>query len=208
MPRVWVFIGARRRVFAAAVAIATAIAVAGIAAQQQTPRFAERVDVARIVLDVRVLTDRGDSITGLTADDFSVTIDGKTAVVETATWVGGNSAADGVPDVAPAAPTPAAGAVAANAQGRLVVFLVQKDLEASRLRGLMPMRRRSGEMLATLAPGDRVAVLSFDSHLNVWTDFTDDRARLDRIISHDLLLQEPPVVAASPPPSLIERLDP
>src|SRR5262245_15803261 len=111
MPRVWLVLGARWRGFAAAVTIATAIAVAGIAAQQETPRFAERVDVARIVLDVRVLTDRGDSLTGLTADDFRVTIDGKTAVVETATWVGGNNASDGIPDGAPAAPTPAAGAV-------------------------------------------------------------------------------------------------
>ena len=67
--------------------IVTLIAGARIGARQ-VPRFGERVDVARIIVDARVLDDRGNPIPGLTADDFKVSIDGKTARVETATWVG------------------------------------------------------------------------------------------------------------------------
>jgi len=53
-----------------------------------------------------------------------------------------------------------------------------------------------------------MVILSFDSHLKVWTDFTSDRERLARIFGHDLLLEHPPVVLASSASSLLERLDP
>jgi len=196
-----------RPLLIAAAAIATAIAGAGVRAQQQPPRYVERVNVERLVIDVRALTDRGDPITGLTADDFKVTIDGAAARVETATWVG---AGDVNPDLASPVPaTPVAvDATPAAAHGRLIVFLFQKDFDSSRLRGLMRMLLKSREVLGSLTPADRVAIMSFDTHLKIWTDFTGDRERLDRILSHDLLLQRPPAVSASSAPSLVERLDP
>ena len=107
----------------AAAAIATLIAYIVVSAQQ-TPRYVERVDVARIIIDARVLDDGGSPITGLTADDFKVTIDGKVARIETATWVGGRDVdVESTPldaaqfrEAAPAGP------------GRLIVFLFQKEL--------------------------------------------------------------------------------
>jgi hypothetical protein len=72
----------------------------------------------------------------------------------------------------------------------------------------MKMLLKSRSVLETLTPDDRVAILSFDSHLKIWTDFTNDRERLDRVLAHDLLLERPPVVGASPAPSLVDRLDP
>ena len=184
-------------------AIATLIAGSGIRAQQ-TPRFGERVDVARIIIDARVLDDRGDPVPGLTADDFKVSIDGKTARVETATWVGDRA---GDLDTAPLESTPFRDAGAPTIPGRLIVFLFQKDLEPSRIFGLMQMLLKSRNVLETLTPNDRVAILSFDSHLKIWTDFTSDRERLDRVLAHDLLLERPPVVRASSMPSIMERLD-
>ena len=61
-------------------AIATVISGVGIGAQQ-APRFVERVDVARVIIDARVLDDRGNPVPGLTAGDFKVSIDGTTARV-------------------------------------------------------------------------------------------------------------------------------
>ena len=187
----------------ATAAIVTVIAGAGIGAQQ-VPRFGERVDVARIIIDARVLDDRGNSVPGLTADDFKVSIDGKSVRVETATWVGGR---DTGPDVASES-TPFGEAGAPPGPGRLIVFLFQKDYEPSRIFGLMKMLLKSRNVLERLTPNDRVAVLSFDSHLKIWTDFTNDRERLDRVLGHDLLLERPPVVRASSAPSLLERLNP
>ena len=195
--------GASRSLLVATAAIATLIAGARIGAQQQ-PRFVESVDVARVIVDARVLDDRGNPVTGLTADDFKVNIDGKTARVETATWVGGR---DTDLDSAPLGSTLFLEAGASAGPRRLIVFLFQKDVEASRLVGLMRMLLKSRTVLETLTPNDRVAILSFDSYLKIWTDFTNDRERLDRVLAHDLLLERPPVVQASPTPSLVERLD-
>jgi VWFA-related protein len=185
----------------AAAAIATLIAYIVVSAQQ-TPRYVERVDVARIIIDARVLDDGGSPITGLTADDFKVTIDGKVARIETATWVGGRDVdvettpldAAQFSEAAPAGP------------GRLIVFLFQKDFERSRLVGLMRMLLKSRQVLDTLTADDRVAILSFDSHLKIWTDFTNSRQRLDRVLAHDLLLELPPPVLVSFPLSLVEHL--
>ena len=81
--------------------------------------------------------------------------------------------------------------------GRLIVFLFQKDLEPSRIVGLMRMLLKSRRLLDTLTPNDRVAILSFDSHLKIWTDFTNDRERFDRVLAHGMLFERP---AARPSP--------
>jgi VWFA-related protein len=185
-------------------AIATLVAGPGIRAQQP-PRFGERVEVARIIIDARVLDDRGNPVPGLTADDFKVKIAGKVVRVETATWVGGRDTSLGA---APPASTPLTESGAPLSPGRLIVFLFQKDLEPSRIVGLMRMLLKSRHLLETLTPNDRVAILSFDSHLKIWTDFTNDRERLDRVLAHGVLFERPPAVTASATPSLVERLDP
>jgi hypothetical protein len=104
--------------------------------------------------------------------------------------------------------TPLGEAGAAVTPGRLIVFLFQKDLEPSRIVGLMRMLLKSRNLLETLTPSDRVAILSFDSHLKIWTDFTNDRERLNRVLAHGLLFERPPAVSAASTPSLVERLDP
>jgi VWFA-related protein len=195
---------ASRGSWAAATAIATVIAGSEVAAQQP-PRFGERVDVVRIIVDARVLDNRGNPLPDLKADDFKVTIDGKTARVETAMWVGTR---DTDLDAALPEAAPLAEAGAPIGPGRLIVFLFQKDLEPSRIVGLMRMLQRNRTFLDTLTPNDRVAILSFDSHLNIWTDFTGDRERLDRVLAHGLLFERPPAVQAASTPSLVERLDP
>jgi hypothetical protein len=96
----------------------------------------------------------------------------------------------------------------APATGRLIVFLFQKSLEHSRIAGLMRMLRQSRDFLTSLSPDDRVAILSFDSHLKIWTDFTDDRSRLEPLLRDGVLLERASAVQATSPASLIERLDP
>jgi VWFA-related protein len=183
--------------------MATVIAASAVGAQQP-PRFGERVDVVRIIIDARVLDEHGNPMTGLAAGDFNVNIDGKSARVETATWIGGR---DTDRDAAPLESTPLADVGAPIGPGRLIVFLFQKDLEPSRIVGLMRMLQKNRNFLETLTPDDRVAILSFDSHLKIWTDFTNDRERLDRVLAHGVLFERPPPVQAASTPSLVERLD-
>lgn len=189
---------------AATTAIAVSLTGSGRAIQQ-VPRFGERVDVARVIVDARVLDDHDDPIVGLTADDFLVTIDGKPARIDSATWVG---ARDPALEAAPLDSTSSLGVGVPAGRERLIVFLFQKSMDPWRIVGLLRMLLQSRTFLNTLTPNDRVAVLSFDSHLKIWSDFTNDREYLDRIFAHGILFERPPAVTESRGPSLVERLAP
>jgi len=174
-----------------------------MAAAQQPPRYREQVEVSRVVVDARAVDGHGAPIVGLTAEDFAVRIDGKPCRVESATWVGDNGEIE-TPDVAAAAAVDTPPSV----PGRLVVFLFQKDLEPSRIVGLMQMLMKSRDFLGTLTPSDRVAILSFDGTLRIWTDFTRDRARLSRVLEHGVLHERPPPLESGAEPSLVLHMDP
>jgi VWFA-related protein len=181
------------------------VAIASIVLQEpQQPRHVERVDVARVIVDVRVLDDQGNPVVDLGADDFRVKIDGRPARVDSALWVGDTEShpttryLDGVPLLDRIG----------SSQGRLIVFLFQKSLEGSRITGLMQMLIQARRFFETLTPDDRVAVLSFDSHLKVWIDFTNDRRRLEWILKEGILFERPPPVQEATPISLVARLNP
>ena len=103
-------------------------------------------------------------------------IDGKTVRVETATWIGGRAVDLDRPPAAVA--TSPGDAASTTNQGRLIVVLFP-NLEPSRIVGLMRMLLKSRRLLDTLTSNDRVAILSFDSRLRIWSDFTNDRERFD-----------------------------
>jgi hypothetical protein len=90
----------------------------------------------------------------------------------------------------------------------LIVFLFQKDLEPSRIIGLMRMLVEVQGFLDGLTPHDRVAILSFDSNLKIWVDFTNDRDRLLRVLKHGILFEDPPPAQAASAISLLRGLDP
>src|SRR5262245_49616841 len=104
------------------IAVALLALFPGPAAAQRP--FVERVDVARVLIDARVLDDKGQALTGLGPSDFAVSIDGDQVRVESVEWIEGTEAevdarvTDGNDDV-----------VSRQSEGRLIVVLVQKDLE-------------------------------------------------------------------------------
>lgn len=174
--------------------------------QEQPPRHVEHVEVSRVLIDARAVDGQGQPIRGLTAADFRVRIDGKPARVESAHWVGARDAEPGT--LAGETPLPAAGAaVPPEARGRLIVFLFQKDLERSRIVGLMRLLIETRTFLDSLGPDDRVAVLSFDSKLRIWMDFTNERDRVRRVLEHGILFEEPRRVEPVLSPSLLATLD-
>jgi VWFA-related protein len=173
--------------------------------EKQSPRYTEQVDVERVLVDVRVLDNEGLPVLGLGADDFSVKIGGKPVPIESTMWVG-NAKSDGVS--ATAGTVDPARAIDDARPGRLIIFLFQKDLESSRLAGLMRMLVESQSFIDGLTPRDRVAVLSFDSQLKIWLDFTSDRDAVRRVLQRGILFEDPPAfLETSPAASLATRLD-
>jgi VWFA-related protein len=170
-------------------------------AQPPTVPLRERVEVARVLIDARVVNDRGEAVRGLDADDFRVRIGGKPARVESVQWVAGTPA-----DPPRSRPGTAPSSAELPAEGRLVVFLVQKSFERGRLGGLMRTLFESTPFLGSFTPHDRIAVLSFDSHLKIWLDFTNDLGRVRQVMRSDILMHGSPAAVASAAPSLVERL--
>jgi VWFA-related protein len=183
---------------------ALALGVAVAHADQEKPRYTERVDVERVLVDARVLDSRGQAIAGLAADDFRVRIGGKPVAIESVTWVGG--AKPESPSAEVPAPSPAAEELL---PGRLIIFVFQKDFfESSRIVGFMRMLMETQTFLNDLTPQDRVAVVSFDSRLRIWLDFTSDREAVRRVLRRGILFEEPRPSAEWPDVSLMTRLNP
>ena len=178
-------------------------AVGDIAAQPQP--IVERVDVARVIIDVRVIDDDGRPLRGLQPADFEVRIDGESVRVESAFWVG-DAAGNGDPPRAPVESAAISGFLEPEDRGQLIVFVVQKSLVHSRALGLLRLLMHSERLLARVAPADRVAVLSFDSHLKIWLDFTGDLDRVRTVLADEIMFGRPPVLEPGGEPSLLATL--
>jgi VWFA-related protein len=174
------------------------------AQQKPAPRYTEQVEVERVLVDVRVLDGEGRPVVGLDADDFRVKIGGKPVPIESAMWVGGATSNQ----AAVAAETVEHAPVTDDGRpGRLIIFLFQKDLEPSRLTGLMRMLIESQSFIDNLTLRDRVAVLSFDSQLKIWLDFTNDREAIRQVLRRGILFDDPQPVLPAAALSLVSRLD-
>ncbi len=179
------------------------------------PEFKAEIDVRLSTIVLRVVDGRGEPIRGLLPRDFRVRLGGKEVPVVAVDWI------SSLAETAPAMPAtsvpeaPAASALsavpepAAVSTGKLVVLFVQADANSAvRTRGHLKTLPYVRKLLAALDPEDRVAVVSFDSHLKLWQDFTADRdaahAAVDRAIRFGAV---PPVVTVAGPPSLAESFD-
>lgn len=156
--------------------------------------FSEQITVERLIVDAHVIGDDGTPIEGLKASDFEVKVDGKQAVVE---------AADAVPVTEiPLVFDKNAEEPQITYRGRLIVMLFQTDFQRERAKGQMRMTTHASEFVQNLLPGDRVAVLSYDSRLKLHQDFTDEPRLLEYAIRNALTIDEPPSVPLVHSPAL------
>ena len=188
----------------AVVAAAFLFLAGGESAAQPQP-IVERVDVARVIIDVRVVDDDGQPIRGLEPDDFQVRIDDEPVRVESAFWVGDGAGNDDSTD-APVESSEIVGFLEPVNRGQLIVFVVQKSLVHSRALGLLRLLMHSERLLARVTPSDRVAVLSFDSHLKIWLDFTDDLDQVGTVLADEIMFGRPPVLEPQGELSLLTTL--
>jgi|SRR5215212_1588700 len=175
-----------------------AIALLFVAASAQA-QFRERIDVVRILLDIRVTDAGGNAITDLTPEDFDVRIGGKRAEVESVEWISDVP----TPDPFAIEPPPE------SPPGRLFVLFVQTDFtrQSIRIAGHMSFMQYAAALIESFAPGDRVAVLQFDSHLKLRLDFTADKEAVIAALRDTLRIDTPPAPPVVPEPSLASRLD-
>jgi hypothetical protein len=106
-----------------------------------------------------------------------------------------------------APPLPARSPPTRTAPGRLVVVFVQADLNPTRISGQLRLRPYTRELFATLHPGDHVAVVSFDSHLKLWQDFSPSSEATHAAIDRAMLYSREVEVPPSAPHSLVRNVD-
>ncbi|HET9794129.1 MAG TPA: VWA domain-containing protein [Thermoanaerobaculia bacterium] len=185
-------------------AAALVLAAFPVLADDPAGRFQETVSSEKVVVDVHVIDYAGNPLTGLSASDFALRVDGSSVPVESVEWV--STAGAPVPAPGSAAEEPP-GARLGAIPGRLIVIFFQTDYEESRITGQMRMIREAHAFLDTCSPDDRIAVLSFDSHLKLRQDFTGDHQKLRHAIDRTLYFDrvDPPPPGAFP--SLAASLD-
>jgi VWFA-related protein len=161
----------------------------------------ERVSAARLLLDVRVVDRRGRPVTDLGPEDFTVEIGKRPATLEAADWVVGS--------------LPAIEAVSRAFRdeswhpdrGRLILILIQRDLDKSRIRGLMKMRRAVEEFIGELREDDRIALAVHDVNLKIYADFTGDHDHVARLLGSSVIEQQPPpALSPGSSPSLVAAI--
>lgn len=189
---------------------AAAAAPAALAQEPADRRGAvqEEALVERVVIDAHVTGPDGSAIPSLTPADFLVKVDGKPVPLESVDWLPA-----GTPEVDKGAlealdPSGAAAASPDVAPGRVIVLFFETDHDPSRLLGLLRMNAQARKFLATLDPTDRVAVVSYDTHLKLRQDFTSDRAKLERAVHAAIRRNDAAAPDPESQPSLAKRLDP
>ena len=174
-----------------------------------TQSLQERITVERIIVDARVTDSRGEPILGLTSADFKVRVDGRPASVESVEWIPETAAARELADVDRPPPEINTTTAVPAPRGRLLVFLFQTDFgrAPSRTIGQMKLALQSEDYTDWLEPDDRVAVLSYDSHLKFRLDFSDNKHAIQAAMVRALLTDDPPTPPVVPMPSLASHLD-
>lgn len=153
--------------------------------QRPTAQFGEELQVSEVLLDV-IVTDRdGDVIVGLGPDDFVVTENGDRVDVESATFY---SSSRMEPETARRMAEKGI-AVDQVPEDRYFILLFddQRKNQADVRVNLVQQQMQAGRdarawVRDSLAPADWVAVLGYDRKLEVYTDFTRDRQRIEDAI--------------------------
>ena len=168
---------AQRNSLALAVAALALVYATRLAAQnpQEPPRFKSSVEVTP--LDVTVVDEKGQPLSGLKPEDFSVKIDGNARKVVSAEWV--SLVADA--SVPPPPPPPDGYSTNENSTGgRLIVLAV--DEPNIRFGGALAITKAAASFIDRLSPSDRVAIAGIGTGAPA-TPFTSDRERIKKAIS-------------------------
>jgi VWFA-related protein len=186
-----------------------AVALAFVASGAFAQDFGEQITVSRVLVDVRVTKIDGEPITDLTSADFTVTLGGKPAIVESAAWIDDAHRTDADIDEQAAPAQDSVDARSTTSRGRTIVVFVQTDFqrEPVRVGGQMKFQYWADQLIAMFEPDDRIAVFSFDSHLKFRSDLTTNKEDAAQAIRASLAIDTPPPPPVVPEPSLARHLD-
>ena len=157
----------------------------GLSASAQEPRsqtFRSSVDLVSV--DVSVVGDGGKPVTGLTAGDFVLSVDGRPRRVTSAEFISATGESKPSPNGGAApAPAPALYSTNADANGRLILFMV--DLGTINRGRARPVMESISRFVSRLSSSDRIGLVAFPGSATQ-IDFTQNheliQAALPRLV--------------------------
>lgn len=156
-------------------AIALTALVALSAFGQNPPQFGENIDVNLVVLDAVVTDSRGHQILGLDKNNFVVKENGVVQPVESVEYFTNRTLLNEREENAPFK-------VERTHDERYFIFFFDKPEEGRLWDRLARARNAAKDFVNAMKPGDQIAVVAHDVRLKVYSDFTNDKAQLNRAL--------------------------
>jgi hypothetical protein len=166
--------------------------------------YFDSIDVRLATLKIRPVDRRGAVVQGLRSEDLRLRVGRQEVPIEALDWV---PAAGALAEATPEQREQLAAAGVEPEAERLVVLFVHTDFEGHRQMGLWRMVSHLAEFLERLDPRDRVAVVSFDSHLKLRLDFTRDAEAIIAAARAGVRRHPVSPLPPGPDPSLAAVLD-
>ncbi|MFY9825377.1 MAG: VWA domain-containing protein [Thermoanaerobaculia bacterium] len=156
-----------------------------LAAQPPAPvpeTFNGSIDV-RVVNVEAVVTDRGGRrVSGLTAKDFRLRVDGRETPIDSFAEIGREKGGPVAASAGPAAGTAGSPEIAAPPQGRSLVVFIDESFAVKTHRDVV--LKKLATQLGQLDAADRVAVVAFDGErMAVLSDWTSNPAALAEVLA-------------------------
>jgi VWFA-related protein len=136
--------------------------------------FSDEVSVALTTVVVRVVDNKGAPVLGLTPEDFDIKLGKQELPVMSVDWI--SSSFDTKLGSLPVVDEEYREETSLSA--KQVIFWIQADFNAVRIKGHLRMIPFAARLLDSLHPNDFAAVLSYDSQLRLWQDFTREHEPL------------------------------
>lgn len=150
---------------------------------QQQPALQEQIDVNAVLLDVIVTDPKGNHILGLSKDDFEVKENGAVQPVDSVDYFTNRRLLDSREESAPFK-------VERVREERYFIFFFDKPQEPGVLFDRLNNARGAVRdfIRNQMKEGDQVAIAGHDVRLKVYSDFTSNKAQLERALDESAKL--------------------
>jgi VWFA-related protein len=148
----------------------------------ETPKLTESIDVRVIGVDVVVTDKKGNSVTGLTKDDFQIFENGTEKPISNFYEIEGKIAAQAVVVPTPGAPAVAPPKEEINEQLRRRIILYIDNLSLAPFNRNRVFKQMKDFVKDVMRPGDEAMVATYNRSLKVRAPFTRDPIQIQQTL--------------------------
>ncbi len=166
--------------------LVAALTAGPLAAQQknppaaETPKLTESIDVRVIGVDVVVTDKKGNSVTGLTRDDFQIFENGVEKPISNFYEIEGKTAAQAVVVPTPGVPAPPKEEINEQLRRRIILYIDNLSLAPfNRNRVFKQMKEFVKD---AMRPGDEAMVATYNRSLKIRAPFTRDAVQIQQTL--------------------------